>query len=957
MDFLRLPVLFVMLVIMSSHACAQERLLPHFTYKNGLPSDRIYYIRQDSRGFIWFCTDQGISRYDGHEFRNFTSADGLPDNEIFKVEEDEYHHLWLNCYNKKTCFLYDEKIYDLSHYPGYVTGNLDWVRCVSLGDTKGKQMFSRRNVMAAITKYRSAGKLPDINSFIFIQGDAVYFVTGRSVFRYKNGTIRIVCHMEGAITGFFHSDGHLYLFKLFDGSSYMQEMQPAGDTLRSVSCQKIPFKVYCAVRYNDSLVAMGTDKGAIFFRDVTRLDTTGVLLPGVVVNTLEKDMDGNLWMGTLTDGAFVLNHSASSLFSRKSGLNNDHTMSACYTSSGYLVAGAENGIVSIIKSGIIKTIALTVADNSDRVYRLREKNRDTVIACTDNGLYAIDLRKAAASLLVKEVSVKSCFADGNNYFAATSIGGIYYKGGTPAAIPRYIWRMRTTAVAPGKSKTIWLGTLDGVWIYKDGQINKFCRDSVLSHSRITDVVATVKNTVAISTHQNGIYLYSGDNLLHITEQQGLSSNICNRLFADRYGNIWVCTNKGLAEIILSGAGYTITHFFQSDGLPDYGINDVAVYGDTVYVATTDGVVVFNARKNIQKIPVRTYITSVQLKDTILHSSQATLNYKQNDIRINYTGISFTDNKNIVYRYTFSGLNTDTFTTTLNSIHFNSLAPGSYTFTVSANMKNGIAGIPASFSFVIAPPFWKTPWFILLEIVTFFSGTYVVYRERIKTIQRKETEKALRHQHIAELEMQALRAQINPHFIFNAFSSIQHYYSMNDERSANRYMTAFARLIRSSLTHAADHWISLSDEINMLDNYISLEQMRLEYSFTYEITAPSPGHEIRIPAMLIQPYVENAINHGLRHLKDRAGKLDIIFSEMKEHLVCIIDDNGIGFARAAIIQNKANSHKSMGMRITQRRIDTINQLYQVHIEAQTFHKDNDGGTKVVIMIPLKFSSYE
>jgi LytS/YehU family sensor histidine kinase len=228
-------------------------------------------------------------------------------------------------------------------------------------------------------------------------------------------------------------------------------------------------------------------------------------------------------------------------------------------------------------------------------------------------------------------------------------------------------------------------------------------------------------------------------------------------------------------------------------------------------------------------------------------------------------------------------------------------------------------------------------------------------QRIRAAERSKTEL---NRKMAELEMQALRAQINPHFIFNALNSIQNYYSQNDERNANRYLTNFATLIRQTLTHSRDNWLTLADEIAMIRTYIELERMRFRDKFSYNILVDDAvdTEQIKIPAMLIQPYVENAIHHGLRHLASKGGLLSISFSIRNKQLVCIIDDNGVGFSQAAEMEKRTTVHRSLGMEITKNRIETIGQLYNMHIGISIRDKDTTNtkaatGTEVQIIIPL------
>lgn len=230
-----------------------------------------------------------------------------------------------------------------------------------------------------------------------------------------------------------------------------------------------------------------------------------------------------------------------------------------------------------------------------------------------------------------------------------------------------------------------------------------------------------------------------------------------------------------------------------------------------------------------------------------------------------------------------------------------------------------------------------------------------YRYRISIIKRREVEVTGRKRRMAELEMQALRAQINPHFMFNALNAIQNYYSENDERSANYYMSAFARLIRQTLNYSKEHWIPLAQEVSILKTYIELEQMRSKHTFSYTIDLSADLELEKIPTMLVQVYTENAINHGLRHLDGPHGKLCLSFTLCDNNIVCKIEDNGVGFAQAKALDSRPRDHASMGLKITEGRIATINELYNTHIIVQISDKNTlqgyGQGTTVSITVPI------
>jgi tetratricopeptide (TPR) repeat protein len=245
-------------------------------------------------------------------------------------------------------------------------------------------------------------------------------------------------------------------------------------------------------------------------------------------------------------------------------------------------------------------------------------------------------------------------------------------------------------------------------------------------------------------------------------------------------------------------------------------------------------------------------------------------------------------------------------------------------------------------------------FLALGIFIFRSLSLRRKNERLLN----EKQKIELQQKASELEMQALRAQMNPHFIFNCLSSINKFILKNDTDTASDYLTRFSRLIRQSLTNSQLSLIPLSDEVEMLRLYLDMERLRFSDSFTYNITYENSiePETVYVPPMLLQPFCENAIWHGLMH-KEGAGKLEVVLSLEKGQLRCIIADNGIGRAKAAELKTKFNGKQnSLGLKITTERLALFNDQRSTH----DFYKTEDvldsngdiAGTKVVLNIKIK-----
>jgi len=232
---------------------------------------------------------------------------------------------------------------------------------------------------------------------------------------------------------------------------------------------------------------------------------------------------------------------------------------------------------------------------------------------------------------------------------------------------------------------------------------------------------------------------------------------------------------------------------------------------------------------------------------------------------------------------------------------------------------------------------------------------ISFQEQLK-IEKLESEKtkAELQRHASEVEMQALRAQMNPHFIFNSLNSIDLFILQNDKAQASKYLTKFSRLIRMILDSSANASVSLAQDVEALELYLELERLRCEQKFNFDIKCdPDIDTDfIEVPPMLLQPFVENAIWHGLMN-KEGEGHLWININQEDSTLVCTITDDGIGRKKAAELKNKSGKHKSMGMKITENRIAMMQEM--IHVDKPVEIRDlvdadgNAAGTEVVLKI--------
>jgi two-component sensor histidine kinase len=332
-----------------------------------------------------------------------------------------------------------------------------------------------------------------------------------------------------------------------------------------------------------------------------------------------------------------------------------------------------------------------------------------------------------------------------------------------------------------------------------------------------------------------------------------------------------------------------------------------------------------------------------------------LNYYENNLLLYYTVIDYeTNDYRFFYRINAAG--NWIATGREHSINLTNLQPGEYRIQLKALGKTGDEKLN-ELSIIIDPPFWKTTWFLLALALCMLTALYFLYRQRIKKIQQRANIDKL----LAQTEMKALHAQMNPHFIFNSLNSIREMILINDNRNASHFLSKFAQLIRITLDQSGRHFISLRNTIDYLQRYVDMEQIRNNH-FTCSIVVQDEldPDEILLPPMLIQPFIENAIWHGSADA-DKMINIQVLFKKLGQQLVCIVEDDGIGIEKSLSNKGSDPSHNPVGIGNIKNRIALLNEKYNLQSSLAITDKSLEGtgstGTSVTLSLPLEISGYE
>ncbi|MEO6253818.1 MAG: histidine kinase [Ferruginibacter sp.] len=732
--------------------------------------------------------------------------------------------------------------------------------------------------------------------------------------------------------------------------------------IRLVLEKTLPFtiRIFCLAGKN---LAVTTFNRTTYPVDTASLELKDPLLYNIAVRNVLEDKNGSSWISTIDRGFVKIQQKRISSFTIADKVLNDiiaQNFNTLAVTGKKIYVGNNYGEV-LIYDGVydIKKTALSSEKNMDGVVRkIIEVNNMMYVACQtgsflmDKNTHAIlkrfegreNLSTKSALLLNDSVILLGSHSVASKYNLVTN------------KVTAHIAK-RITAFGVNKAHEIYIGSNDGLF--------RWDRDSLFYFGAAYKALSYRVNTI-FNTGDDLLWIGLGsDSLLVIQNNKLIKSiplgdiipgNVCKSLYSNIPGVIWLGTNKGLNKIQYQlSDGHLIyynTFFGLADGLIGEQVNDITISRDTVYAATTGGISYLPASLHLPVSDITTFITRVSIhgSDTLV-LKEYTLPYDKNDISIYFSGADLTGYYPLFEYRVNEG---DWLKTDKNNIEL-SLAPGKHKIQIRGLKRDGSASAQSeTISVYVRTPFWKSWVFWTVIVLSLFIISFFILETRNKQKRKAEVEKVVTEKKLTELEMQALKAQINPHFVFNCLNSIKGFIFDKDFKQADRYLDKFADLMRSTIDNSDASIISLQSEIDYLDNYLQLEKLRFEDKFNYSIQVSDEVDKEKcfVPAMLLQPYVENAIRHGIRFLENKKGQINInVFTE-NNFLVCEIDDNGIGREKAAALKSKMHiEYQSKGMNISRRRAE----LYNIQQEV-TDKKDEHGhagGTTITVKIPLDF----
>lgn len=980
--------LIFIIILLSSNSFSQEIMMKNYRSEDGLPSNETFHVMQDSKGYIWIGTNLGVSRFDGYSFENFDSSSGLEGNTILDIYEDYKGRIWFISLSAKLSYYYNDSIHSYKHNDKLIStierSPVPLKRSFYV-DTADNVYYSIRPL--GIFKIEDDGNIktwsgwPQNKNYVLDLGSKVLV----SNLRKESPTIEV--HKNNSLEEKVNNP------TLKDGSrglSFIQRMAPDNyyitntssvisidDSISDIIYQTGDGYIIDFVTEKDNTIWLSvTNDGVKHFSDRNFSEVKQHLLKEHSVSTIFKDKDGGYWFSTLNNGVYYTPNLLVHVLKEEYFGNNDPIIDILEMDNTLLMFSSNKKmLISKVEKDnrLTKIKSYNFSDNQyDVLNSISSANGDIYfagnlnlqkISYSENKYHDSILNvKIQETSYVTTSGMKTVFKckDGSLYLgnAASFLKVIGQEKDT--LYVKRIARFRTSCITPNyNGKKLWLGSLFGLHEYniEHDHLIYHGKFSELLKTRISDIAVVDAETIALGTRGNGIILYNHkeQKVETINKDSGLSSHFISTLFL-RDSLLWVGTNKGVNIINLQKRNLTIRHLTQSSGLRSDQINKIRMIDSTIYIATRKGVSYFNPDRLVQD----TSSLTVHIQEIINFEGRhqkgrhLTIPYPKNTIGFRYSPLVYNHDKNLQYKYRIKGLDEKWRHTKGNEVFFPFIPYGDYNFEIAVRNKNGIwSNSLTRVPFTIEKPFWKTAWFYVFTGIVLLIFLSIIILLFIKN--RKIRNEA--QQSIIKYQQYALSNQMNPHFLYNSLNSIHRYLLENNPIYASKYLARFARLMRLFLDNSNHEFISLNKEIEMIEIYLDLEKLRMKDELTYSISIHDKidPESTYIPAMIVQPFTENAIMHGIRYLQNEKGIINITFKPDQESLMISIEDNGVGIKKAQELEQK-NKHVPYGGTIVKKRLELLNQLHGFNmllnfIDLQK--EDNTSrGTRIIIKnIPI------
>lgn len=961
----------------SISAFAQQPVHEIISTEKGLPTKTVYSILQDSNGFIWVGHEKGITRYDGAKMKNYaaTTSQGRA---YTSLQESKDGRIWFVNFDGNVYYTFAnaDSIYEEVQLK--TKGNWSHIyfqnNCV-LKPTKNGLIELNLNTNS-IKQIKPDFNISDYISSNFQDEELVissnYFDSNSAIrWKYSNNktsiiplTSKLVIKDGRGITGPIKIGQEYWLISSLNGISFID--MSSGLIKNAIDCNKDIILNY--FKWQNNILWLCTTSGIYAFdKNLNPLFNGKALFSNYSVSDILYDREGILWIATLNGGLIkspsleIINHKlnenavislTSNLSKQTIFIGTDHNQIYDWElntqKTNLIFDGKTNKVISTLAFISASNDLLFTSDNSYSLNTITKSTTKIAAYCKDFDI--IDKTHFGIATPFG-FGFNQAFENSKFKVDANSLVLNKYYALQKQAV-------RTRCVAYDKNEAIfYAGTINGLIQVKDSTTEEIKNDN---SSIIAADLVLLDNFLFAGTLNDGLIQIQNKKVVKsFNSKNGLLSNSIIKLkVVDN--KLWILSDKGLQQLNIAGNKF-INYPFNNSLTTDE-ISDFEILANKIFLASTSGIIEMPIQSQASTSNKPLIWIDKFYCDKTNYNFDKPLSFEAGShlVEIFLTLPNFRNTNQIEIYYQVNQSEWQRLGSGEQGLTLAQLSSGNYKVKFKAECNGLLSALMPEVNFTIKTPWYFSWWFLLSCGIVIITFVYFIIKnefrkQRIK--QQYETEKNKLEKELQQSTLASIKSQMNPHFLFNALNTIQSYIYQNDKQNASQYLGKFSELTRMILEMSNREKVSLTEEIKALKLYLELEQLRFEEKLKYEIFVAKnvDAEMIHIPSMLIQPYIENAIKHGLLHKKDN-WLLNISFERNDNTLVVKVDDNGIGRKRSQELQRlKLKQHQSFAMSANEKRLDILNKGLAKPIALQIVDKsNNDGeatGTTVILNIPL------
>lgn len=939
----------------------------NYSIDDGLPSSEVYQVLQDNDGYLWFATDRGVCRYDGNNFKVFTKLDGLTDDVVFGFHLDHLNRLWFYSFNGGLCYYRDGRITEpafnielkkvLKHhiYPVITTIFVDNEKGIWIG-TNSEHLFHVNTETHEVKDtglaegeghelllniqperptglvYNSGHKYSEPKQLVYIDittGDTSRF----PIDHLKQPMYLPTWSVRKGKHSFFYASGQV--LSQLNSNGFVQSTKTDANILN------------CLVVDSDSNLWVGTRDGILLYRNGDLSANPERYLPGSHVSSFCRDGEGGYWFTTLNHG--IMYTASLSVKSKPSSELGSARLFNVFGTKAGVYTSASNGNVYFFPGGNMDSLQSFPTQNRSQNHFRYSKDMNLVYGLGELKVMEHDGTSSVPFKIwygFDHNDEKSHFI-WNQMVLEESIEMYDFHNDTSYFFP--VKNEIVVATLLPRSNEVWFGNLKGLYTIKNGKTH-FVGERIPELAiRIADIDVIDEEHLLVSTRGNGAWIVNC-NTYGSHRIKNIPNSHCHSSIVDQAGNLWLATFSGVFKVSDPLGKANVRRYGKYEGLMSNEVTDIMEYQGRIWVSTGVGISNFGVDwipSNPENSPVRVASIQINNQDTTVCEFYQ-LNHDQNNISITANVISYM--MPVQYEYKMSGLHEDWIRTYDRRISFSELKPANYTLLLRAGNRSQKSAAQ-EIRFSIAAPFWATSWFRIMLFTIPGLLIILVANIRFRIIRRENKLYNL----FLRSEQKALRSQINPHFLFNSLNSLLEILMTKKHENVVRYVLNFSKLMRKVLENSREESIVLQEEIEFLGLYLSVESQRFDNGFKYsmDVDPKIETSRMTIPPLLIQPYLENALKHGVSSRKDDKARIDIRFYLESDQLKVDISDNGTGYK--AVKNRTGRKHQSLGMRINGERFKLFSNSETYSIDIDHLYNDKETtykGTLVRLTFPIK-----